>query len=611
MRRRSLLRLAALAPLAGLSVRVGASVGRGIPRSRVRPGDPGWPSEAKWAQLKQEVRGRLLRPISPFARCSDGHVDCGLTLRQLKNPYFIGDQPALTQASGWVDAWSCEPSVYAVAAETTADVAAAVNFARIHNLRLVVRGGGHGYQGTSSAPDSLLIWTRRMNSITLHDDFVPQGCNGEQQPQPAVSVGAGAMWADAYEMVTTRGRRYVQGGGCRTVGVAGLVQGGGFGSWSKRYGTAAAGLLEAEIVTADGVARVVNECLHPDLFWAIKGGGGGTFGVVTRFTLRTRELPQYFGAVDAQIESSSEAAHRALIAKAIDFYRRALFNPHWGEKMTFRISNSLNIGMLFQGLTLSQARTTWAPFFDWVRTTPHYSFTREPRILALPAERFWDAEYLQQQVPDAVIKDDRPGALPYHAFWTTNQGEAGQLIYAYRSAWLPALLLEPDGQAALVDAIFASSRRWGLEFHFNKGLAGAPPEEIAAARNTATNPQVLDAFALVIIGDSGPPAYHGMPGPEPDMAQARTAAAQVAQAMDVLLRVAPGAGAYVNESDYFQRDWQRAFWGTNYSKLLAVKRRYDPPSLFFEHHGVGSENWSPDGFTHLGQTANPNLSPAR
>ncbi len=100
-----------------------------------------------------------------------------------------------------------------------------------------------------------------------------------------------------YNEVTTASGRYVQGGGCLTVGVAGLVQGGGFGSFSQSYGTAAASLLEAEIVTADGAVRIANACINPDLFWALKGGGGGTFGVVTRLTLRTHELPETMGGV--------------------------------------------------------------------------------------------------------------------------------------------------------------------------------------------------------------------------------------------------------------------------------------------------------------------------
>ncbi len=73
---------------------------------------------------------------------------------------------------GWVDAWTSHPSAYAVAARTTADTVAAVDFAREHSLRLVVKGGGHSYLGTSNAPDSLLIWTRPMRAIAVHDAFV-------------------------------------------------------------------------------------------------------------------------------------------------------------------------------------------------------------------------------------------------------------------------------------------------------------------------------------------------------------------------------------------------------------------------------------------------------
>jgi hypothetical protein len=73
-----------------------------------------------------------------------------------------------------------------------------------------VKGGGHSYQGTSTSADSLLIWTRAMNDITLHDDFIARGCEGKQPPQPAVTVGAGAMWMQTYNAVTTVGGRYVQ-----------------------------------------------------------------------------------------------------------------------------------------------------------------------------------------------------------------------------------------------------------------------------------------------------------------------------------------------------------------------------------------------------------------
>lgn len=85
--------------------------------------------------------------------------------------------------------WTSAPSAYAVVARHTEEVVAAVNFARDNNLRLAVKGGGHSYQGTSNAADSLLIWTREMHEITLHDSFVPEGCAGTA-PRQAVTIGS-------------------------------------------------------------------------------------------------------------------------------------------------------------------------------------------------------------------------------------------------------------------------------------------------------------------------------------------------------------------------------------------------------------------------------------
>src|SRR5262249_29207082 len=138
---------------------------------------------------------------------------CKDVLSYLRNPLYIGDQPSGTEISGWVDAWVPAASAYGVAARNASDVAAAVNFARQNNLRLVIKGGGHSYQGTSNAPDSLLVWTRKMNRVVAHDAFIAAGCRGRMAAQPAVTLEAGAMWIDAYDAVTTKLGRYVQGGG--------------------------------------------------------------------------------------------------------------------------------------------------------------------------------------------------------------------------------------------------------------------------------------------------------------------------------------------------------------------------------------------------------------
>ena len=116
---------------------------------------------------------------------------------------------------------------------------------------------------------------------------------------------------------------------------------------------------------------------------------------------------------------------------------------------------------------------------------------------------------------------------------------------------MPQGLLQPARRQALVDALYAASQHWGFALHFNKGLAGAPPEAIAATRDTATNPSVLDAFALAIIGAEAPPARPGIPGHEPDLEQARKRAKAIHAAAAELRKVAPGTGSYVSESDYF------------------------------------------------------------
>jgi FAD/FMN-containing dehydrogenase len=568
----------------------------------VRPSDPDWPSEAQWAGLRQQVGPALVAIGSPWAECRARPDDpaCTQLFKAPQNPYVLGDDPALTQTYGWVDAWTSSPSVWAVAARHAGDVAAAVNFARTHRLRLVVKGGGHSYQGTSNAPDSLLVWTRRLNDIALHEAFVPRGCEGRALPVRAVSVGAGAIWSQVYDAVTTRGGGYVQGGGCMTVGVAGLVQSGGFGSFSKAYGCAAGSLLEAEVVTADGQVRVANACSEPELFWALKGGGGGSFGIVTRLTLRVHPLPERFGAVNLTVRASTEPAYRRLVGLIVDLCARSLVDPHWGEQLRLRPDNALNVSMVFQGLDRAQAQAVWQPFFDAVAAAPRdFSIDFAPlKIVSTSAREFW-APTLVKRVLGFIAHDDRPGAPAGNVFWPGDQAQAGQVLHGYQSGWLAAALLRDDRRAFLADALFEASRHGGLSLHLNKGLAGAPPEAIAAARDTATNPAVLDAFALVICAAAGPPAHPGVPGHAPDLELARRHAARVRATLDALRRRVPVVGAYVSESDFFEPQWQQAFWGTNYPRLLAAKARYDPDGLFVVHHGVGSERWSPDGFSRL------------
>ena len=576
MKRRQFLK----ASLAAGAMAAAPSFAAATPMRRVRPGEPGWPGADAWAELGRAVGGRLSPGVVPQASAAD-----------LANPFFVGDQPGLAQSSGWLDAWRSVPSAYVVDARRTADVVAAVNFARTHRLRLVIKGRGHSYLGGSTAPDSLLVWTRHMDEVSLHEAFTPQGVTGEAVP--AVSCGAGAMWLQAYQAVTSGAGRYVQGGGCTTVGVAGLVQGGGFGSFSKGFGTAGSHLLEAEIVTADGAVHVVNQAREPDLFWALTGGGGGTFGVVTRVTLSTHPLPETVGVASVTIQARSDEAYRRLIGRFVALYAERLFNSHWGEQARAGPDNRLSINMLFQGLSQAEAQAAFQPLIAFAgEHAADYEGQGSAVVQALPARRFWDTAFLSQ-VPGAIQTDSRAGAAPGAYWWAGDGEQVGAYWHAYQSVWLPQGLLQPAGRPRLAEAWFAASRHRSVALHFNKGLAGAPAPAVAAARHSPINPEATTAFALAIIADHGPAAYGGA---APDPAEPRGRAARVARAMTRLRDAAPGAGAYVNECDYFQAGWQRAFWGGNYPRLLRVKRRVDPDGLFTVHHGVGSEGWSDDGF---------------
>jgi len=571
-------------------------------RRRVRPYDPEWPSASEWNELRLTVGGRLQAVASPLAECTrepDGRL-CKQSLEALANPFFIQDQAGGTQSAGWVDGWTAAPSVYAVVPDGPRDVAAAVNFARTKNLRLVVKGGAHSYLGQSNAPDSLMVWTRNLDKIELHDAFMPQGCQGTVPLQQAVSVGSGARFIQLYEAVTTRGGRFVQGGGCTSVGVGGHLQTGGFGSFSKYGGLAAAALLEAEIVTADGEIRIVNACRDPDLFAALKGGGAG-FGITTRLTLATRPLPERLGFYGQSIKATSDAAFRRLLEAFCGFAADALVNPHWGEQVTATPDNALAIAMVFQGLPDADVQAAWAPFQSWLaENRAELTEVSAVRVVAMPGRNWWDYDYRRTVLPKSIVVDDRQNAAPGRFWWAGNGSEAGMFLAGYESLWLPEALLQHDWRAGFADALFAASRSHAVGLHFNKGLAGATEERRAEARETSIHPGAIDAFALAIVAGGQRQVYPGVLGHEPDLKAARAESRQISAAMAALRKVAPDAGSYSSEMSFFDENWRQAAWGPHYDRLLATKRIYDPEGLFTGHHQVGSEDWSADGFTRQG-----------
>jgi FAD/FMN-containing dehydrogenase len=504
-------------------------------------------------------------------------------LATLSNPFAIEDDPGAFHTTGWLNAFDSCPSPRAVAAESTEDVAAAVRFCAGHGLRVVAKGTGHDYLGRSSDPDALTVWTHRMREVTVHDAFLPHGVEPAASGVPAVSVGAGARWLEVYQALQRR-NRYVQGGGCTSVGVTGFTLGGGFGSFSRRFGTAAGNLLEAEVVSASGEILVVNDYSHTDLFWALRGGGFG-LGIVTRLTMRTHEPPPTLGAVAGTIEASGADAYRQLIRRLVGVFP-SLCDDRWGEQVRFLENDSVELALIAAAVTEEEANAIWQPVFSWLASKPE-EYRSDAFVVVTPFESFWDPDVWDALAPEMIRHDERPGQPRERFWWASNQGEVSQYLHAYQSRWLPARLITA-APVQVADALFEATRHWHLSLHFNKALFGAASTAVARDRTTAINPAVFDASALVIAASSQQ-AFPGVPGHGPDLDLAARCASRVTAAMAPIRTITPGAGSYVNETDYFEEGWQDSFWGSNYDRLLSVKRQYDPDNLLRVHHGAGTE----------------------
>jgi hypothetical protein len=549
-----------------------------------------WPKEMHWNTLKKQVNGHLFKGSTPLTPCIDNVKSklCKKVLKQVKNPFYLESQSGSTQSNGWVDAWNAQTSTYVVEAENAQEIASAVQFARKHHIKLVVKGTGHDYLGRSNAPDSLLIWTHKMRQVEMNDHFIPQGCPANTKAVPAVTAEAGTRWLEAYKEVVVKNGRYVQGGGCTSVGVAGgFIQGGGFGSFSKKFGTGAAGILEAELITADGTIITANECQNADLYWALKGGGGSTFGIVSKITLETHALPSIFGALTGTITASTDQDYKQLIEYFIRFYRVKLHNDHWGEQVILNKNNQMQIAMVFQGMSKIEVERLWQPFKIWLAQRPQqYKF--KLHSVALPARKFWDYDYLSTHLPSYIAIDKRKNA-PYGEFWWVgNQSEVSIYLTHYQSGYLSFKLFNEKNEANLSKTLFDASRLTSLSIHFNKGLSGASEQAIARQKRTAMNPAVLDAVGLITIAGGQQYKYADIVGYKPDLPKARKSALQAKQAMKLIHDLSPDAGTYGNEADYSLEHWEQELWGSHYAKLLEINQKYDPDNIFNCHHCVGS-----------------------
>lgn len=596
MLRRTVLRLLASTGLASLwPAKLSVAAARGS--ARVRPSDANWPTARDWQALAGRLDGALEESRSAFdaQMAQSGGKLTDAVLKNLVNPFYLQDFSGSTQSQGWLDGWKSAQSAKVGIPQNAKDVAELVGFAREHNLRLVIKGGGHSYYGQSNAPDSLLVWTRDLRGIELHDSFVPQGGNGAGVP--AVSVASGEKFITLYGECVVKGGRYVQGGGCTSVGVGGHAQSGGFGHFSKYGGMTAANLLEAEIVVASGEVLIANAYQNSDLYWALKGGGAG-WGITTRLTLATRDLPDRFGFIGFGIQARDEKAFRALVDAFIAIARDDLVDPAWGEQVHFAPDRRMFVKMTFIDLPLEEVRRIWAPVLD-LAETEGYSLTDDLVLFDAPARSWWDLDYWSRELPNVIVVDQASSNAGTRYFWNGDNGETNVFWAGYESAWLSQGLLDAPKAGMLADTIIDAAKLFRFALHFQKGLAGASEERLSEARDTPVHPSVLDAFALLLVAGAKQNVFDGVEGHELDEAAMRNAAGRIKEVYERFRLIEPDTGSYSAEMNYHEADWQSVAWGDSYGRLLAIKKRYDPDGLFTGHHQVGSEAWSKDGFVRL------------
>ena len=298
-----------LKPLPKLRRHVTASSGVGIRAAPwCAPGQACWPTSAQWTALNTSVGGNLIAVAPPLAPCFgtfpgvpyDGTV-CNAAISNFSNSYWRASQPGASQEVVWeqgADGSDCYDAAkpcelgnippYAVRAAQASDVAHALAFARTHNIRVIIKSSGHEYQGRSAGADGLLIWLHEMKGVVVHDTYA--ACPGDA-PQPAVTTAPGSSWGEVYAAADAA-HVVVVGGSEISVSSCGGYSFGGGHSWTgPAYGMAADNALRFDVVLANGTAVTASACSNEDLFWALRGGGGGTFGVVTSCTYAAHPFP--------------------------------------------------------------------------------------------------------------------------------------------------------------------------------------------------------------------------------------------------------------------------------------------------------------------------------
>ena len=448
--------------------------------------------------LAATLQGRLLRP-------GDGDYEAA---RLLQCTMFDGMMPAAVARVASAD-----------------DIGKVIAYARTNGVRFAVRSGGHSYAGWSSS-EGLVVDLRDLAFVT------------SAAADGTVIIGSGTQLVDAYSALAAQGLA-VAGGSCPTVGFGGLALGGGHGLTSRAYGLTCDAITAIEIVTADGAVHNCNATDDADLFWACRGGGG-SFGVVTAFTVQPHPLPPDATTFTLRFSWNRAASALATWAQLVPSLPRE-------TTTAARLENGATRQLVVLGLHLGSAAQTSQLLAPLLAQASSMNITRRDFVDALMLEA--GCAHLSVESCHTEGIDDggtRPRQTPFAA----------------SSHYMPGLLSAEAIAAAMaaVSARPADADACNVQFDAYGG---------------AIADQASDAMAFV-HRNAFCSAQYSVYYNSGDGSASRSWVRATHEAM------APFSNgeSYQNYVDADLDDWAAAYYGTNLARLQSVKRAVDPENVF-------------------------------
>lgn len=490
--------------------------------------------------------------------------------------------PPINATAGEKPTGSCTLGVspsYAVDCTNHLQVALTIAFAKLFNIRLVVKNTGHDMLGRSEGHGGLEVWIRHLrNGITFQKTFKPSTkCTRSDWTGSAFKIAGAYTWGDVYAQAKAN-NVVVVGGGTPSVGaIGGWMQGGGHGPASRQFGLGADQVLEMDVVLANGSVVTANACQNSDLFFALRGGGGGTYGIVVSTTIKAHPMV------------SVAVQHLAIGALSSD------------------TSGLLDTVAILYSAYPDLNDAGYAGYGQWAINSP------TPLFATFTAGYVHGIYMFNKTVAEAQAGFDATRArlaaynltsvfisetyASYPDYWTFYNTESGVEPPVGTPSTLGSRLFDRDSVTSSFSALrsmVGTIAGTPDQFTFNNFeiVSGGQVFKDKSDPFSGVLPAWRTSYFSNIVARGYPigTPRSAVESIQDDITYVKTAAMKT---------LAPNTGSYMNEADRLDPDWKADFYGSNYQKLLSIKQKYDPSSVFYCPTCVGSDAFGEDGSGRL------------